>query len=134
MDFMIERTYIMQCAHHLPLAPEGHRCAKVHGHTYAITVRVEGPLDDHDWVMDFGELDELIGAEIDALDHTDLNERWDNPTSETIARHILSYVAGGLRARAKRFAKGQSFFGPPGPRCTSVRIVENDRSCVEARP
>ena len=130
MDFMIERTYVMQCAHHLPLAPEGHRCAKVHGHTYAITVRVEGPLDDHDWVMDFGELDELVGPEIEALDHTDLNERWDNPTSEVIAAHIFQLTTRKLGERAQRLQQARS----REPRCTSVRIVENDRSCVEARP
>lgn len=120
MDFLIERTYVMQCAHHLPEAPAGHPCGRVHGHTYAITVCVAGPIDKGGWVMDFGELDAIVEPAIAKLDHTDLNDRFDNPTSEILAMHILEHTVRGL--------------GEGRRRCASVRVVENDRSCVEARP
>lgn len=32
-------------AHFLPNVPEGHKCARMHGHTYRIKIAVSGPVD-----------------------------------------------------------------------------------------
>ncbi|MCU1351971.1 MAG: 6-carboxytetrahydropterin synthase, partial [Acidimicrobiales bacterium] len=41
-------------AHRLPNVPEGHKCARLHGHSFRVEVHVEGPVGaESGWVMDF---------------------------------------------------------------------------------
>ena len=78
-------------ARRLPRLPEDHPCARMHGHTFRLTVTVEGALDPHlGWVMDFGEFERVVAAVVTRLDHHTLNEieGLENPTSEHLARWI----------------------------------------------
>jgi 6-pyruvoyltetrahydropterin/6-carboxytetrahydropterin synthase len=88
MRMRLQRTYRFEAAHFLPLVPPGHKCARVHGHSYAIDVAIEGEVDEaRGWVMDFAEVDEHAAPLIRTLDHQLLNELPDlaNPTSELLA-------------------------------------------------
>lgn len=82
------REYDFEAAHRLPNVPESHKCARMHGHSYRITIRVEGEVDDRlGWVTDFGAVDEHVRPLIAQLDHRVLNEiqGLENPTSELLA-------------------------------------------------
>ncbi len=82
------KEFGFESAHSLPNVPEGHKCARVHGHSFRVVVRVEGPVgEDTGWVMDFADLKAAVQPAIDALDHRYLNDidGLDNPTSERIA-------------------------------------------------
>jgi 6-pyruvoyltetrahydropterin/6-carboxytetrahydropterin synthase len=60
----------------------------MHGHSYAITMVIEGEVDGaRGWVMDFAEIDEHVQPLVRALDHRVLNEipGLPNPTSELLA-------------------------------------------------
>ncbi|MER7841901.1 6-carboxytetrahydropterin synthase QueD [Streptomyces sp. NPDC096040] len=87
----IFREFTFEAAHRLPRVPEGHKCARLHGHSYKVAVHVEAPVDvKRGWVMDFGDIKQAFKP-IDAqLDHYYLNdiEGLDNPTSENLARWI----------------------------------------------
>ncbi|MFJ9558687.1 6-carboxytetrahydropterin synthase QueD [Streptomyces fuscichromogenes] len=87
----IFREFAFEAAHCLPRVPEGHKCARLHGHSYKVTVHVEAPVDGElGWVMDFGDIKQAFKP-IDAqLDHYYLNDidGLDNPTSENLARWI----------------------------------------------
>ncbi|MDT0400364.1 MULTISPECIES: 6-carboxytetrahydropterin synthase QueD [Streptomyces] len=87
----IFREFTFEAAHRLPRVPEGHKCARLHGHSYKVTVHVEAPVDEElGWVMDFGDIKQAFKP-IDAqLDHYYLNDidGLDNPTSENLARWI----------------------------------------------
>ncbi|MGW9400218.1 6-carboxytetrahydropterin synthase QueD [Streptomyces sp. NPDC055642] len=87
----IFREFTFEAAHRLPRVPEGHKCARLHGHSYKVTVHVEARVDpEAGWVMDFGDVKQAFKP-IDAqLDHYYLNdiEGLDNPTSENLARWI----------------------------------------------
>jgi 6-pyruvoyltetrahydropterin/6-carboxytetrahydropterin synthase len=88
MRTRLERTYRFEAAHFLPRVPEGHKCARMHGHSYAITVVVEGEIDqDKGWLLDFSEIDEHVNPLVRRLDHHVLNEveGLENPTSELLA-------------------------------------------------
>jgi len=98
----IFRVFQVEAAHRLPNVPEGHKCARLHGHSFRIEVHVSGPVGLEDgWVMDFAELRQIFQPVFEQLDHHYLNdiEGLENPTSEHLARWIwqqLKPVLGGL--------------------------------------
>ncbi|MFF0718744.1 6-carboxytetrahydropterin synthase QueD [Micromonospora sp. NPDC003816] len=87
----IFREFTFEAAHRLPNVPVGHKCARLHGHSYRVQVHVHGDVDpEAGWVMDFGELKKAFQPLLDQLDHYYLNEvpGLENPTSEVLARWI----------------------------------------------
>lgn len=95
----IQREFGFESAHSLPNVPEDHKCRRVHGHSFRVVVRVEGPVGaDTGWVMDFADLADAVRPTIDALDHRYLNDLdgLENPTSEHIAMWIWHRVVGAL--------------------------------------
>jgi 6-pyruvoyltetrahydropterin/6-carboxytetrahydropterin synthase len=92
----IYREFTFEAAHRLPNVPEGHKCARLHGHSYRVEVHVSGPIDPGTgWVMDFGDLGAACAPVRGQLDHYYLNEiaGLENPTSEVLARWIWDRLA-----------------------------------------
>jgi 6-pyruvoyltetrahydropterin/6-carboxytetrahydropterin synthase len=95
----IYKTFTFEAAHRLPNVPPGHKCARLHGHSFQVTVHVQGPLLAHaGWVMDFADLKAVVKPLIEELDHAYLNEipGLENPTSEVIARWIWRRLTASL--------------------------------------
>lgn len=95
----IFREFTFEAAHRLPKVPEGHKCARLHGHSFRVEVHVCGEVDpDAGWLMDFAEIKKAFEPLHDQLDHRYLNEvpGLDNPTSENLAVWIWSSLAGSL--------------------------------------
>jgi 6-pyruvoyltetrahydropterin/6-carboxytetrahydropterin synthase len=91
----IYKEFGFESAHRLPNTPEGHKCRRLHGHSYRVEVHVEGPVQEGaGWVMDFGELREAFEPLRVQLDHNYLNELpgLENPTSEVLARWIWGHL------------------------------------------
>jgi 6-pyruvoyltetrahydropterin/6-carboxytetrahydropterin synthase len=87
----IYKEFSFEAAHRLPNVPAGHKCARLHGHSFHVRVTVEGPLGaTSGWVMDFADLKTAFGPVHDRLDHRFLNEipGLENPTSEVLAQWI----------------------------------------------
>lgn len=99
----IFREFTFEAAHRLPNVPEGHKCARLHGHSYRIEVRVEGEVGDRSgWVIDFADISAAFKPLHAVLDHNYLNEvpGLDNPTSENLAKWIWDRLMpdlGGLQ-------------------------------------
>ncbi len=85
------KEFIFEAAHRLPHVPEGHKCGRLHGHSFRAQIFVRGPIGDNTgWVIDFADIKGAFGPFYDQLDHNFLNEieGLDNPTSEVLARWI----------------------------------------------
>ncbi|HEU0029290.1 MAG TPA: 6-carboxytetrahydropterin synthase QueD [Kofleriaceae bacterium] len=96
MRTRLERSYRFEAAHFLPKVPPGHKCARMHGHSYRVEVVLEGDVDpERGWVMDFAEIDEHVAPLVRALDHQVLNEieGLANPTSELLAVWLWGKLA-----------------------------------------
>ncbi|BEL10804.1 6-carboxytetrahydropterin synthase QueD [Actinoplanes sichuanensis] len=93
------REFTFEAAHRLPNVPDGHKCARLHGHSYRVQVHVQGEVDPAaGWVMDFSEIKKAFQPLRDQLDHYYLNEvpGLENPTSEVLARWIWDRLIGQL--------------------------------------
>ncbi|MBA3397889.1 MAG: 6-carboxytetrahydropterin synthase QueD [Deltaproteobacteria bacterium] len=96
MRTRLERSYRFESAHFLPKVPPGHKCARMHGHSYLVEIVIEGEVDpERGWVMDFAEIDEHVGPLVRQLDHQVLNEiaGLANPTSELLAIWLWQQLA-----------------------------------------
>ena len=94
MEIFCEFTF--EAAHYLPYVPAGHKCGRLHGHSYRIEVHVEGPVNvAAGWVMDFAEVKAAFAPLHNRLDHRYLNEvgGLGNPTSENLAAWIWDRLA-----------------------------------------
>lgn len=84
----IAKRFTFDSGHHLTGLPDGHKCMRPHGHTYAIEVVLAAhELGPEGWVMDYGDLSALVKTELadGHWDHYDLNDRMEQPTAERIA-------------------------------------------------
>ena len=93
------KDFRFEAAHFLPNVPEGHKCRRIHGHSFRGEVAVRGPLDPTlGWVMDFADLKSAVEPIVKRLDHYLLNEieGLENPTSEILAVWIWRELAPTL--------------------------------------
>ena len=87
----LRKTFQFEAAHLLPHLPEGHKCRRLHGHSFMVDVVVEGERDPHlGWVMDYADISKAFHPIWQQLDHNYLNEiaGLENPTSENVAAWI----------------------------------------------
>lgn len=106
----IEKDFVFEAAHRLPLLAPEHKCRRLHGHTYRVTLAIDGDLDPRGMVVDYDDL-ELVWKPIhDLLDHRCLNDvnglNSPQPTTEVLAMWIAGRVYKELVWRVHGFAGG----------------------------
>lgn len=117
----ISKEFAFSAGHILAGLPEGHKCARPHGHNYLVRVELGAPeLDATGFVLDYGDLAPFSRWIGEQWDHrwlgygpvTALGRTWEpvvdfNPTAELIASHMggwlqrwIGTVLNGSPARA----------------------------------
>jgi 6-pyruvoyltetrahydropterin/6-carboxytetrahydropterin synthase len=123
MRVELERTFRFEAAHLLPNVPEGHKCRRLHGHSFRVDVAVRGDVDEHvGWFIDYADMDAAFAPVRKRLDHYYLNEidGLANPTSEVLAAWIWERLAPTLPSLWKLTVHETCnarciYYGPGGP-------------------
>ena len=88
MRVELSKEYVFEAAHHLPKTPPGHKCRRVHGHSYRVEVSIAGNVNaDAGWLQDFADITAVVEPLLKAeLDHRTLNDvpGLENPTAELL--------------------------------------------------
>ncbi len=87
----IYKEFNIEAAHRLPNVPTNHKCNRLHGHSFHVTIHACGEIGvETGWVIDFADIKKAFAPLYEQLDHHYLNEikGLENPTSENLARWI----------------------------------------------
>ena len=96
MPYRLTKTFRFEAAHHLP--DHDGVCARPHWHSWVVHVSVSGDAiadsgPKAGMLMDYAELSAIVRPLIDVLDHSDLNEVFENPTSEILACFLFRRIS-----------------------------------------
>lgn len=94
MRVTISKTFDFDAAHFLPKVPEGHKCRRMHGHTYRVEIICAGEVRDDGMVIDYADIAAAWAPLHALLDHQTLNTigGLENPTTEVLAPFILNHL------------------------------------------
>ncbi|MCH2110047.1 MAG: 6-carboxytetrahydropterin synthase QueD [Polyangiaceae bacterium] len=104
MNVRLVRKVHFEAAHRLPKVPEGHKCQRLHGHSFRAEIVVEGPVDpETGWFIDYAAIDDAWTPLYNTLDHNYLNdvEGLENPTSEVLCGWLWERLKPSLPQLSK---------------------------------
>jgi 6-pyruvoyltetrahydropterin/6-carboxytetrahydropterin synthase len=99
MTITLCKDYEFESAQLLPQFPEGHKCRKLHGHSFQVTISVRGPVDEATGIFyDHAAISDAMRPIIAQLDHAYLNDipGLENPTIELMARWFWEKLTPSL--------------------------------------
>lgn len=87
----IYKAFTFDAAHRLTGVPKGHKCARLHGHTYALIVYCGGEPDAATgMIVDYADMAAVVERRLASIDHHYLNNipGLENPTTENLCRWL----------------------------------------------
>jgi len=114
------KDFKFEAAHRLPNVPPGHKCSRLHGHSFSVRIYVRGEVSpETGWVTDFADIVAAFAPIHARLDHNFLNEieGLSNPTSENLAVWIWEKLSPRLPGLSgvdvsETPTSGCTYFGP----------------------
>jgi 6-pyruvoyltetrahydropterin/6-carboxytetrahydropterin synthase len=121
--FSIGKRFTFDAAHVLHGLPAGHKCGRLHGHTYTVELHLQAEtLIAPGFVTDFADLAPFGRYLDEQFDHRLLNDVLAaEPTSEELAAHFFAWCAQYLAPTLS------------GGRIVAVRVSETPSSWAEFR-
>jgi 6-pyruvoyltetrahydropterin/6-carboxytetrahydropterin synthase len=93
--YVITKEFKFEASHQLEGLRAGHKCMRLHGHSYRVQLLLAAEkLDEHGFVVDYGDLDEFKTFIDNTLDHRHLNDVLTPPrptTAENIAQFLYEW-------------------------------------------
>jgi 6-pyruvoyltetrahydropterin/6-carboxytetrahydropterin synthase len=99
MIVRLTKSFSFEAAHLLGTFPPGHKCRRLHGHSFRFDVIVEGDVEsEKGYLIDYGEISAAVEPIVRQLDHYYLNEidGLANPTSEVLAKWLFDRIKSRL--------------------------------------
>jgi len=99
MKITLTKSFNFEAAHWLPTFPDGHKCRRLHGHSFHIDVVVTGEVPpEKGYLIDYADISQAIAPIKQQLDHYLLNdiEGLTNPTAELLAKWIFDRLEPSL--------------------------------------
>lgn len=93
---------------------KGHpKCSQPHGHTSRIIVEVQGDIKkgntyQENMIIEFDDMKKICWETIQKLDHKNLNEFFEFPTSENIAAWIFENLKEKMPLSSVKFFEGNN--------------------------
>lgn len=118
--YRISKRFAFSASHQLTGLPEGHQCARLHGHNYEVELELSSDhLDATGFVLDYGEMAIFKAFLDEQFDHRHLNDAVSfNPTAELLAQHLFGIAENILGAGI----------------VSAVRVSETPKTMAEFRP
>ncbi|MEA2012912.1 MAG: 6-carboxytetrahydropterin synthase [Verrucomicrobiota bacterium] len=80
------------------------RCCNLHGHSYRLTIFLEGRVDETGMVLNFNTLDAIVEDKIlSRYDHSYLNELPEFETKVPTSENILKVIASSLESEISKY-------------------------------
>ncbi len=83
----ISKQFNIEAAHRLPNVPADHKCGRLHGHSFQVTIHACGEIGSQSgWLIDFAEIKRAFHPLYEQLDHHYLNdiEGLENPHKDIV--------------------------------------------------
>lgn len=99
MRVTLTKSFTFEAAHWLPTFPPDHKCRRMHGHSFRVSIIVEGEVNPATgYLIDYGEIRAAYEPVRQRLDHFLLNEipGLEVPTAENIAVWIWHQIRPAL--------------------------------------
>jgi 6-pyruvoyltetrahydropterin/6-carboxytetrahydropterin synthase len=92
--YEIQKEFHFSASHQLLGLPEGHQCGRLHGHNYIVIVVLgSNDLNEHGFVVDYGELKPFKEYIDNTFDHRHLNDVLGfQTTAENMAKHLYLFA------------------------------------------
>lgn len=88
--FRVAKSFTAECAHRIVTLEDGHKCSRIHGHTYRFEIILEADeLTEHGFIRDLAELAPVRRWIDENLDHREINF-----SSEQLAQVIFQQARG----------------------------------------
>lgn len=72
---IVFKQFRFEAAHSLPHLPDGHKCKRLHGHSYFVEIQINGDVcRETGFVVDYADISEAWAPLFDQLDHRNINE------------------------------------------------------------
>lgn len=118
----VTKEFRFEAAHSLPHLPDGHKCKRLHGHSYRFRVEVTGEVDDRGMVLDYAEIGAAVDPIVARLDHQNLNELF---TFYTTAENLVIWLAKEIPLPVSRIVLFET---------ATTSVVYSSNANVEAPP
>ena len=117
----IGKHFEFEASHILPKHPG--KCSRMHGHSYKLTVLVDGPIEkESGMVIDFSVIKDVVKEEvINKYDHRHMNDYFENPTAENMVQNFFNAINKKLKNKTKGRVK-----------LSSLKLYETSNSFAEA--
>ena len=99
MHITLTKAFDFEAAQFLDTFPEGHKCRRMHGHSFKLEISVRGPVDPATGIFyDHARISDAMRPLLAQLDHALLNEipGLEKPTIELMCRWLWDRLAPHL--------------------------------------